>query len=403
MAPRLRSLYICYLSLDDPLVHTQVVAYLEGLARGHTVHLLTYDPDLPMARRRELRAGLAAKGIHWHSLRYHKRPSLPATIYDALRGVVTAVRLVRRHRLDAIHARNHVPAVTAMLARGLTGCRLIFDLRGLMAEEYVDAGSWTRGGIPFRITEWIQGRAIESCDAMVMLTESVRRHLFGGSPPEWTHVIPCSADVGAIEIAASERATVRLELELGKRAVLTYVGKFGGRYAGREMVEFFVAAREKQKGLLFLIVTQSDRRLILDELERAGVPPDDFRVTSSEPTEIGRYLGAADLSIGFYRHALSAIAASPTKTGEYLAAGLPLVSSPDVGDIDGLLTEERVGVVVPEFTRAAYADAAGQIFALLDGRGAAGRCRAAAHAQFSLDEVGRPRYDAVYTQVAALT
>ena len=29
---RLRALYICYLSLDDPLVHTQVLAYLRGLA-----------------------------------------------------------------------------------------------------------------------------------------------------------------------------------------------------------------------------------------------------------------------------------------------------------------------------------------------------------------------------------
>jgi len=40
-------LYVCYLSLEDPLVHSQVVAYLAGLAeRGHTVHLLTFEPGL---------------------------------------------------------------------------------------------------------------------------------------------------------------------------------------------------------------------------------------------------------------------------------------------------------------------------------------------------------------------
>ena len=49
MPDSLRCLYVCYLSLDDPLVHSQVVAYLEGLARsGHTVHLLTFDT--PMSR-----------------------------------------------------------------------------------------------------------------------------------------------------------------------------------------------------------------------------------------------------------------------------------------------------------------------------------------------------------------
>ena len=30
----------------------------------------------------------------------------------------------------------------------LTGCKLIFDIRGLMAEEYADAGRWNAGGLP---------------------------------------------------------------------------------------------------------------------------------------------------------------------------------------------------------------------------------------------------------------
>ena len=89
---RLRSLYLCYLSLDDPLVHTQVVAYLSGLAAaGHHIHLLTFETRrLTRARRRRLRASLARKGIRWHGLRYHKRPSLPATVYDTLAGAVVS-------------------------------------------------------------------------------------------------------------------------------------------------------------------------------------------------------------------------------------------------------------------------------------------------------------------------
>ena len=102
MGRTLRSLYICYLSLEDPLVHSQVVAYLEGLARrGHTIHLLTFDTPISDERRAELRRDLANRGITWHSRRYHKRPSLPATVYDVLAGAVTAVRIVRRHGLDA--------------------------------------------------------------------------------------------------------------------------------------------------------------------------------------------------------------------------------------------------------------------------------------------------------------
>lgn len=402
MAPRLRSLYVCYLSLEDPLVHTQVVAYLAGLAaRGHVVHLMTYDPPLTPGRRAELEAALAVQGIAWHSLRYHKRPSLPATVYDALAGALHAARILRRHRLDAVHARNHVPAVTALLARRLTGCRLIFDLRGLMAEEYVDAGSWKRGGIPFRITEWIQRRAIARCDAMVMLTDSVRRHLFGGDPPDWTHVIPCCTDISRVERHLPEGDAVRAEMAAGRRLVLVYLGKFGGRYGGREMVEFFAALRAARDDALFLVVTQSDPEVILHEFARAGVDAADYRVTSSEPDAVGRYLGAADLSIAFYRHALSAIAASPTKTGEYLAAGLPLVTTTKVGDVDALLQEREAGVLVDRFERAAYEAAAARALSLVGDPAVADRCRTAARERLSLEDVGWPRYDAVYAQVAA--
>ena len=40
------ALYTCYLGLDDPLVRTQVVAYLAGLAeRGHRAIGVVYDPE----------------------------------------------------------------------------------------------------------------------------------------------------------------------------------------------------------------------------------------------------------------------------------------------------------------------------------------------------------------------
>src|SRR5437764_11234191 len=76
--PQLRALYISYLGLSDPLVETQVVAYLEGLAyRGHHIHLLTFEHERhDDSARRSLARRLSAGGISWHFSRYHKRPSL---------------------------------------------------------------------------------------------------------------------------------------------------------------------------------------------------------------------------------------------------------------------------------------------------------------------------------------
>jgi glycosyltransferase involved in cell wall biosynthesis len=398
----LRALYICYLSLEDPLVHTQVVAYLEGLAQnGHSIHLLTFDPKLDPERRRCFEADLRARGIAWHSLRYHKRPSLPATVYDALLGALTAAWIVRRHGLDAVHARNHVPAAMALIVRRLTGCRLIFDVRGLMADEYADAGRWGRGSLPYRLTEWIQRTALRSSDGIVMLTEAVRPHLLKERKDrDSTFVIPCCANLEAISGRVAERLEARAEIDAGDRPVMVYVGKFTGWYMEREMADFYAVARQSQPDLLFLIITQADASPMVSELDKHGIGIEDYRVLRSAPEEIGRYLGACDFGISFIRPSISKVSSSPTKIGEYLGAGLPVVSTSGIGDVDALLRDNRVGVLVEDLSQPGYELAARTVRELCNEFGIRDRCQAIARRELSLSEVGIPRYDALYHRVA---
>jgi glycosyltransferase involved in cell wall biosynthesis len=395
-----RSLYLCYASLTDPLIRTQVVAYLAGLARGgHVIHLLTFEPELDGRTRRELRAEMASQGIAWHHLRYHKRPSLPATIYDALLGAAYACWLVVRHRLGLIHARSHVPVAMGLLARMATRRRLIFDIRGLLAEEYVDAGRWVRGGAPYRLTTWIQGVGLRRADGFVVLTERVRRVLFGEAARQRTYVIPCCADFDRL---APHARDVRAELGLGDRPVMVYVGKLTGVYMDREMADFFAVARQHEPELVFLVLTQSPVDSIVDELRRSGVPEDAYRITQAPSSEVGTYLAASTFAICFCHPKPSLIASSPTKIGEYLAAGLPVVSGPDVGDTDTILREREAGIVVESFDDATYERATQQMLALAGEPGIRERCRAVAQSVFSLDEVGIPRYDALYREIAEL-
>src|SRR6185295_10524822 len=194
----LKTLYICYFGLREPLVQTQVLPYLRELARGGVgVSLLTFEPDMSRAwdenSTREARASLEAEGIDWHALPYHKRPSAPATLYDILAGAWKAARLVRKRGIDVLHARAHVPMAMAMLARTLAPCRTIFDVRGLMAEEYADAGVWREGSKVYRAVKWLERAGLRRADQVVVLTERMRAWLSesGQARAEKVTVIPC--------------------------------------------------------------------------------------------------------------------------------------------------------------------------------------------------------------------
>jgi glycosyltransferase involved in cell wall biosynthesis len=363
---------------------------------------MTFEPRLNPERTRRFAEKLGRHGIAWHRRRYHKRPSLPATAFDVIAGGFAAARLVRRHRLDAVHARNHMPAAMALIAAWFARFRLIFDLRGLMAEEYADAGHWKRGGVPYRLTQWVQRAALRRADGVVTLTEAVRPHLSEAmAGPDTTFVIPCCPDIERIAERSAERAAARAELDVGDRPAMVYVGKFTGWYMEREMADFVAAARRLEPELLFLIVTQADPAPMLSELDRCDIGSGDYRVLRAEPEDIGRYLAAADVGVSFVRPCFSKISSSPTKIGEYLAAGLPVVSTAGIGDVDALLREGRVGALVEDFSAEGYEAAAGAVGALRDDPAVPERCLAVARQRLSLRDVGIPRYDALYRRVAA--
>ncbi len=409
--PKLRSLYICYFPITEPLVQTQVVAYLEGLAtHGHTVHLLTFETEvMSAAQKQQWRKRLKQQGITWHTLRYHKRPSLPATLYDSLCGVLLGLKLIRRYRLQAVHARGHVPAAMALLLKKLLGTKLIFDIRGLWAEEYEDAGIWARGSLPFRLTKAVEKQCVEAADGIVVLTERVRKVLFIDENAWYPHykaalqVIPCCADLSQIENLQDERETLRRELNLQDKTVLVYVGKFGGWYMQAEMVDFFAQTRHQVPDLHFLVLTQSDPEMIRSEFARRNVPESEFTILRSAPERVGAYLAASDVALSFIAAFPSKIASSPTKLGEYLAAGLPVVCNPGVGDVDLIIEEHHAGVIVPSFSDEAYAGAARELQELIGSEPVRERCRRAAYASASLQEIGVPRYHELYTAVASQT
>jgi glycosyltransferase involved in cell wall biosynthesis len=399
--PGLRALYVCYLGLDDPLVHTQVVAYLAGLsARGHVIHLLTFETGrLPRRRRRRLRAQLAARGVSWHGLRYHQRPSLPATLYDVLRGVVVSACLMRRHRLDVLHARSHVPAAIGLIASLLVPLGLLFDIRGLMAEENVDAGRWRARSLAFRLTKLVERTAIRRAAAAVVLTERARVLLFGADDPR-VSVIPCCVDITLAGVDGGSRRRIRERLELADRPVLIYVGKVSGWYLQREMVEFFARARRAMPGLHFVVLSQSDPSIVLEEFARFGLPETAYTIAEVEPAEVAAYLAAADAAIAFIRPCRSKLSSSPTKIGEYLAGGLPVITGAGIGDVDALLAEFDVGVVLESFEPACLQRGVRQLRSRMAEPGHAERCRRAAAQRLSLSGVGIARYDDVYRRLA---
>ncbi|MCI0564710.1 MAG: glycosyltransferase, partial [Nitrososphaera sp.] len=401
--------------MQEPLVQTQVLPYLRQIrAQGIEVNLLTFESNQrhiwSSEDGRGWRARLQVEGIRWFSLPYHKKPSLPATLYDIAVGAWTASRLMRRYGIPVLHARSHVAAAIGMLAKINRGDRagrpyLIFDIRGFMPEEYVDAGLWLVNGYLYRWTKLVERQLFMAADGFVVLTERARDILFPGCldtdrlgrPVE---VIPCCVDLERFQKAdSSSKEEVRKELGLTGRHVLVYVGALGGWYLTDKIAEFLATAHQQNKSTFSMILTQSPPGMITEPLRKLGVVEKDYLVCQVSPEEVPRYLKAADIALSFIKPCYSKLASSPTKIAEYLASGLLVICNAGIGDVDKILEEDRVGVILQEFNREAYSQALHMAEELLQDDGISDRCRASARKHFDLETVGGVRYRRLYDRL----
>ncbi|HEY8460617.1 MAG TPA: glycosyltransferase, partial [Blastocatellia bacterium] len=355
------TLYISYFGLREPLTQTQALPYLRELVRGGIgARLLTFEPGGDRAwndgEREEWRAKLESQGIQWRSLDYHKWPSLPATLYDIARGAWAAARMVRRERIDALHARGYVPAAMGALAKWLAGGKLIFDIRGLMAEEYVDAGLWPEGGLLYRLTKMAEKRLFKAADGFVVLTENARKILFPCDREERpVEVIPCCVDAERFRAPDGEsRDDLRRALNLEGRRVIIYVGSLGGWYLTDETAELMAAAHRQDASTFSIVLTQSPPEMIASRLNALGVAQSDYLVKKVAPEDAPRYMRAADFAVSLIKPCYSKKSSSPTKIAEYLASGLPVVTNAGIGDLDDLIAEDKVGVILDAFDQEAY-------------------------------------------------
>jgi glycosyltransferase involved in cell wall biosynthesis len=390
-------LYISYDGMLEPLGQSQILAYLRPMvARGVAVTLISFEKPADRASAgsvQALRTRLAGQGLRWIVLTYHKRPSVLATSFDLFAGLVCAVVVVLRQRVVIVHARSYVPALIAWLLKRLFGVKFIFDMRGFWADERTEGGLWPPGGRLYRLVKRLERRFLESADEVITLTERARATLqrWPGLDGKRITVIPTCVD---LERFPRVRAVGTAE----RAPTFVYSGSLGTVYLLDEMLRFVEEADARFAGAKFLLLTRD-----VPETEtlrsRTRLGGDRLLVTCVSPAEIPAWLARADAGLAFYKPAWSRQATCPTKIGEYLATGLPVVVNEAVGDMRDIIGANDVGIVLPDFARETYGKALGNLERLWGDPELPLRCRRVAESYFSLD-LGVDRYWSVYRRLA---
>lgn len=399
----MKLLYISYDGALEPLGQSQIIPYLKGLAnKGVKFTLLTFEKKIDLRNKdriRLLKEELYSSEIKWRYLKYHKRPSVPATIYDLIHGILVALWIAKKERIKIVHGRSFIGAVIALCLKKMMGIKFLLDLRGLWADERVDGNIFPKDGWLYKVSKYIEKFLLINADEIVVLTHSVRRIMeefpYLRDRNLKIHVIPTCTNLKLFKPQKKSEDILKT-LKLDNKFIFLYIGSLGTWYMLEEMIDFYCKARERISNFHFLFITPSSNGLIYDIMRKKGLKDLHFSIQSVAYADVQKWISVADASIFFIKPLFSKKSSCPTKFGESLACGIPVIINAGIGDCDDIVLKERVGVIINEFSLNEYERAIGELKGLLsEGDVLRKRCRAVAEKYFSLD-MGVERYWEIY-------
>jgi len=273
-------------------------------------------------------------------------------------------------------------------------------VRGLMAEEYVDSQHWPAGGLRVSVTKATEKRIFAAADAVVTLTERIWPII-----KEWDGlknravehaVVPCCVDLEAFRFDDAMRAKLRAELGLGERLTLVYSGSLDGWYLTEGMADFFAAIVRRHADAHLLWLTVGSRERVQRLMTARGIGERNFSVHAVAPKDVPAYLSAGDVGISFIKPCFSKLASSPTKNGEYLACGLPIVINAGIGDSDRLAEISDAAILVDEVNEQNFERAWLAVQDVAGNPQMKAKAHELAEREFDLVSVGGARYANLY-------
>lgn len=358
-------LFISYDGMTDPLGQSQVIPYLAELTKkGYVFTILSCDkPAKYAANKNYVEQLIAPYPIKWVSIPYHKSPPVLSSVYDFFKMRSTAVKLHKTEKFDIVHTRPGLPQLVALHLKKKWGVKFMNDIRGFWADERVDGGMWNLKNPLYKIIyNFFRGKEDECAtiaDYNTCLTYRGKEEILKWKnvpQPVKLEVVPCSVDLDLFDPAKIDlQKKAQYKKELGIQDgdfIISYLGSIGGWYLTKEMLQFCKIVLQRKPEAKFLFISNNNHEDIINAAKEYQIPAEKIIVKFGRRDDVPVLLSFSDYSLFFIKACYSKLSSSPTKHGEIMALGIPVIANSGVGDVKEIVEKYEGGFVIDNFTTA---------------------------------------------------
>lgn len=358
---RKKTLFLSYDGLTDPLGQSQVIPYLLGVneTKRYSITIISFEKQKNyLENKTKIQNLLLANKIDWIPLKYTKFPPIISTIWDVFKLQRTVNRLLKQG-VDLIHCRSYITSLVGLKTKRKNNVPFLFDMRGFYADERVDGGIWNKNHFLFkRVYSFFKKKERAFCQEsnhIISLTNNGKKEMdsWGLKNIAPISVIPCCTDEKLFDPNNIKSLSKNLDIK-NDDFVISYVGSIGTWYMLDEMLDFFIVLQKNRANAKFLFITKDNPSNIYQKAKEKKIDVNKIIIQASPRELMPSYISLSHFSIFFILPVYSKKASSPTKMGEIMSLGVPIICNKGVGDVDEIMNLCLPDLLVKSFKNQEY-------------------------------------------------
>lgn len=389
-----RVLFISHDGIMEPLGDSQVLKYLEKLSMKFTITLISLEKkeDLCCKERLQyIKDRCKASKIDWQYKQYRQGIFVLSYLLNLLNYISSPMQVLLKQKISIIHIRSYMPGLSIPLLSLLFNFKLLFDIRGFWADEKHDRLGWKKNSLKYLFFKKLEHYLFKRADAVVTLTHCSKKYIskhFNKSD-EVISVIRTCVDSDQFKIYVPKIKNPRL--------VIGYLGSIDTAYDFDLFLGFLSAIKKFNSSLEVRFLTKSSSEKIKYLLKKNNLEDLIFQNKFLSRGELPDAISEFDLLAFCLKENFSILASMPTKIGEALASGVPIICNSFNEDIKCIIQNEGVGQI-HNFNEPFSKEAYKKLMTMVNNPQTASKCNNFSQKEFSLTS-GAASYAKIYEEL----
>ena len=332
-------IYLSYDGILDSIGKSQILSYLLLLSKKNKVILVTFEKKEKIDTRKIniLQKKLKKQNIIWHYNIFTKKKNI-ILFLNIILLQFKIIFFIIKYDVKIIHLRSTILGFLVLLPIFLLNTKLIYDIRGFWVDERVDRQGWSKNSFWFLFFRILEKKLYNKSSAIVTLTnESVnilsRKYKLSKLI---FYLIRTCVDI--------KKFTPPKNL-VKKNFNLCYLGTVDTAYDFYKVFDLYKIILNHIPHCKFFIFNEDKKKLIHDIFLKNKIKKRNYLIKSCTASMIPSYLKKMNIGLFFLNKNFSIKASMPTKVGEFLSCGVPIICNNFNKDILKLFKNNNIGIV----------------------------------------------------------